>query len=498
MFAPGRPYQADKTTMPQKKILTVGFQLASDETHEEPFLSSASLLDWDIVMFKPDISDFLAYGDTYKGKPCLTDTNSFELTEACEHWRREIKQAIESRKTVIFFLTSFEEVYIDTGQRQYSGTGRNRQTTRMVGPYSNYKALPLSITPVPATGSAMKLVPVGAEILAPFWAEFGPVSEYKVLLPSEIKQIVITTRHGEKPVGAIIRSKDSSGALILLPDIDFDQEEFPEEQEGEAGWSAEAQRFAARMTASVVALDKALHSAIEITAAPDWTADPAYVLAKERDLRAALLDAERQVEEANKQKEEVLEELRNAARLRGLLYEKGKPLENATIEALKLLGFEAAPYKEADSEFDVVFECAEGRFIGEAEGKDTKPINVDKLRQLEMNIHEDLQREEVNEPAKGVLFGNGYRLSRPAGRHVQFTEKCITASKRSSTALVATSDLFVVAQYLSDQADADYAKQCRVAILGGVGAVALPAPPSGASSVLVESAPAQGKAEHSE
>jgi hypothetical protein len=48
----------------------------------------------------------------------------------------------------------------------------------------------------------------------------------------------------------------------------------------------------------------------------------------------------------------------------------------------------------------VVFESEEGRLIGEAEGKDNKAINVDKLRQLSMNIHEDIQREEVTTPAK--------------------------------------------------------------------------------------------------
>ena len=56
------------------------------------------------------------------------------------------------------------------------------------------------------------------------------------------------------------------------------------------------------------------------------------------------------------------------------------------------MGFVASPYKEANSEFDVVFESAEGRLLGEAEGKDSKAISVDKLRQLVMNIHEDLQR----------------------------------------------------------------------------------------------------------
>ncbi len=92
------------------------------------------------------------------------------------------------------------------------------------------------------------------------------------------------------------------------------------------------------------------------------------------------------------------------------MFEKGKLLENVIIEALRLLGFKAVPYKDSTSEFDVVFESDQGRLIGEAEGKDTKAVNIDKLRQLAMNVHEDLQREDVSSPAKPVLFGNGFRL----------------------------------------------------------------------------------------
>ena len=95
-------------------------------------------------------------------------------------------------------------------------------------------------------------------------------------------------------------------------------------------------------------------------------------------------------------------------RLRGLLFEKGKPLEEAIIEGLRKLGFTAEPFKDDGSEFDVVFESPEGRLIDEAEGKDNKAVNVDKLRQLQMNIHEDLLRDSVAEPAKPVLFGNAH------------------------------------------------------------------------------------------
>lgn len=464
--------------MAARKILTVGLELASSDTTYATFRSKTSLLDWDIFLFRPDISEFLHnYYETYQGKPCFNDIASFTAKECCEHWRREIKQAVETGKTVIVFLPSLYEAYVDTGERSYSGTGRNQKTTRHVSLLTNYDTLPANLSPVAATGTAMKLAPKGAEVLAPYWAEFGERSTYRAVLSAPDVPACIQTRAGDKTVGAIYRSKSSAGTLLLLPDIDFSPPNFTKQKGNSEVWTSDATKFSCAFLSALVALDKALRSSSEVTPAPEWAATAQYSLASETVLRVQLLEAERQVEEAQRRKEEIAESLSNAATPRALLYEKGKPLESAIIHALIALGFKAEPFKQSDSEFDVVFESAEGRLIGEAEGKDTKAVNIDKLRQLSMNIHEDLQREEVSEPAKPVLFGNGYRLQEPAARPDPFTEKCHSAASTSSTALVSTADLFPPVQYLLAHGDPEYALACRAALLSTVGRVIFPKPP---------------------
>lgn len=196
-----------------KKILTVGIELASDDVAYEEFTSRASLLDWDIVLFKPLIGEFISYNDQYKGRPSLSDSRSFQLKEACEHWRREIKQAVESGKTVVVFLSQVEEVYIDTGDRQYSGTGKNRATTRIVAPYNNYHCIPADLEPTNTCGTAVRLASKGAEVLAPYWSEFADYSEYNVLLTNANIPACLVTKNGEKTVGVLIRSKTSNGTL---------------------------------------------------------------------------------------------------------------------------------------------------------------------------------------------------------------------------------------------------------------------------------------------
>lgn len=474
-----------------KKILAVGVDIASDDVIQEDFSSRTSLLDWDIVLFRPVIDSYISYRDQYRGKPSLNDSVSFHLREACEHWRREIKQAVESGKTVFVFLPPLTEVYVDTGNREYSGTGRNRATTRIVDLFSNYYCLPVQLNPVNSNGSAVKLAPKGAEILAPYWSEFASYSEYHVFLHSTEYRPALLTRNGDRAVGTLIRTKTSRGALVCLPDIDFYRDGFlsdNEDDEGGPAWTEEASRFASRLTASLVALDSALRAEGEITPEPAWSTEPELSLQAETKLRSQLLEVEAELERIQRRKEEVVQALKDAGALRKLLFEKGKPLEQVIIHALKLMGFDARSFREGASEFDVVFESAEGRLIGEAEGKDNKAINVDKLRQLAMNIHEDLQREEVTVPAKGVLFGNGYRLTPPAERPVEsFTEKCILAAQSSSTALVATRDLFHAVRYLADNEEDDaYAEACRKAILSGVGVTGLPAPPLDTSQKITD------------
>lgn len=68
-----------------------------------------------------------------------------------------------------------------------------------------------------------------------------------------------------------------------------------------------------------------------MTPEPPWASDPRYVLGPEVTLRVQLLEAERKVEQAQKEKEAIVESLALAGRFRALLFEKGKPLGRVTI-----------------------------------------------------------------------------------------------------------------------------------------------------------------------
>lgn len=159
------------------------------------------------------------------------------------------------------------------------------------------------------------------------------------------------------------------------------------------------------------------------------------------------------------------------------------------LEAMRLFGFDARSFSGGDSEFDGIFVAPEGRCLGEVEGRDNKSINIDKFSQLERNLQEDFARDEVNEYAKGLLFGNAIRLKQPAERGDFFTTKCVSAANRASAALIRTPDLFAPAKYLKEHDDAEYARACREVIFSTVGTVvAFPPPPEAVAVVEVHAA----------
>jgi hypothetical protein len=307
-------------------------------------------------------------------------------------------------------------------------------------------------------------------IFREYWDEFGVGSGYEVYFERHNGTAALKTRHGARDVGIVVRKGDGKGSLVVLPP------------------PAVANRVDAthRFVAALRRIDAALRSSAD-EVPPVWTEADEYATVAEKNATAAILRLESEIEAAQARIAEQRAKAEEEGGLRPLLYAKGKILESAVLEALVLLGFTARGHRAGGSEFDAIFESAEGRCLGEVEGKDNKPISIDKLRQLETNLLEDLDRPEVTTEAKGVLFGNGYRLVPPAERKEYFTEKCLAAARLRGHALIRTPELFRVAKHVKDTGDAEFARRSREAILTTKGAeVVFPEPAPVENEVAAE------------
>jgi len=459
----------EKVILMPQRVFSVGQIVPGDAAKYIAFRSDRSLFDADVIIFTPSIGEYKCR-EYYAGKPLISENDSQAVIRDCAHWRREIETAVDASKVVFVMLVKPAEVYYDTGQRTFSGTGRSRVTTKHMEETTSYESVPFSFPGLVPRGGASISVLAELGPLAAYWSEFGSSSEYELYFDPTGLDALLGTKNREKVVGGLVRSK-GGGALVLLPPVKWDFDALTYARGDSTFWRKKGIVLGNRFIAALLAASDALRREGKRTPVPEWAASQEYSLPNEVRIRADVAQVDSDITALTERRQQLMREVDEAAELRALLYETGRPLEGAVLKALRLLGFTAGRYRDGESEFDAIFTSPEGRFLGEAEGKDSRALNIDKMSQLERNLQEDFSKENVKAFAKGVLFGNAFRLEAPPKRGAAFTDKCVTAAKRLGVALVRTPDLFEPARHLSEHSEASYATACRKAILDAQGTI---------------------------
>jgi len=391
------------------------------------------------------------------------------------HWSREIEKALQDGKTLFFFASA-------PGVAELLGT-----------------LLPFELPPSePAFGDVIRLSDK-AHLIEDYFHAFKEYFSYRVRFKlTDNWTSLLLTKPGNRSVGLL--GKHAAGHVVILPSLPYfedtyqryvhegyldelEEEEEPDTHDGplsdlaEDQWERDFLAMSHSLIQQLLQIDSWLRGEHTLPP-PDWANEPTFQTPRLQTLLPQLAKIASQINQLESKRDEIRAQASDAAELSLLLYAKGKPLERAVLKALRLFGFQAEPFANAISEFDAVFTHEDIRLLGEAEGRDNSPIGVDKIRQLCTNLDEDYARDEVDEYAKGVLFGNPQRLLPPDQRDVDFTHKSRTMAKQRDIALILTSSLFRPAAYLEQCPDENYAKACRDSILTCSGAIAqLPAPP---------------------
>ena len=467
----GSEYWESQVVM-EKHIFTIGYTIPTFEKNEVDFYNGQSLMDADILLISPDSlvprGHWISF--TVRDGGCYDVDASSAYKQKMASLRKEIEDHLNAGKSVFILLTKEEEYSLSTGV----STEKKGLHMWQTATYSNYNFLPVNLgTLTSASGKHIEFS--GNPLFSDFYNKLQDNLEYQLYIenPNEA-QVLFTGKEKKKILGAIY--KVGTGHLIVLPFIEYDEKKFTEYRgkgkEKKEYWTKEATQFGKSLVKIFVDIDKALRKGGDRTPPPSWTSGKDFQLAREKVLQQAVEDKSKDIEKLTLQKSELLTKIDQEVRLKDLLFENGKILENAINIALEILGYKAETYNDGNLELDHVVTSPEGdRFIGEAEGKDNSAINIDKFRQLTTNIHEDLQRDGVENPAIGILFGNGFRLTKPSERMEQFTTKCISTAKSSNCVLVRTADLFQVARYIFESKDNVFAKSCRDVLRGSIGKI---------------------------
>lgn len=456
-----------------KQLITIGYVIPGKDNDYVDFQDATSLMDADVLLISPDsIRPQGGWVDfTSSDGGCYNVETSNRYKQKVTHLKKEIEDHLRAGKNIFIFLAPEENEALASSVSS-PRKGQNSYSTYRC---SNYEFLPINIGKL-TTASGKHVHFSGNPIFAEFYNRFKNNFKYQLYVENPSgAQIIFTGRDKSKILGAIY--KVGSGHLVTLPTVTFHERDFTETKEGKDGekeefWNKKGLAFGNSFVECLLAIDARLASDSEKTPPPDWVFKDLFSGRKEKSLRQSIDINNEQIEKLQTANKKLQLELEEERKLKDLLFEQGRPLESAVIKALKILGYSAENYDDGDLEMDqVILSPEKNRYIGETEGKDNKDVNVTKFRQLIDALNADFAREEVKEKAFGILFGNAERLKEPEKRKLDFTAKCKSGAEREKIALVKTIDLFTVAEYLNENDDEKYKKDCREAIHKGLGKI---------------------------
>jgi len=451
-----------------QSIVGINFTFPSNEDDQLRLDGFGSLSEVEIAVFYLSFYG-CHYNDdssnsTYRGKRLLNQESSTKLLEHIVHWKREVESFLNHGKTLILFLEQKETLYIHTGDKKISGTGRNQQVTNIVQDVDNYNFLPFDLSIYPSEG---RIILPASPIVNNFYSGTKEILHYEAYITGNNLVPLFISKNKDKILGCYF--KVMNGYVIVLPLLEIGYENF-EKQNGD--WNVKGLKYSEKLKMLLQKLNNSIKTNINKTPPPIWAELSEYEIKDAEEIKKKVIQVNSIIKNAIFEKENLEMLLPQAQILKDLLYESGKPLELAVIKALEILGYSAENFNDGKLELDQIIISPEGyRYIGECEGKDNKAIDVSKFRQLTDNLTEDFEREDVNEKAFGLLFGNSQRLIEPSKRTLDFTQKCLSGAKRDNIGLIRTIDLFIVARYLLENSNEVFKKDCREAIhkqLGGI------------------------------
>lgn len=430
--------------------------------------SHRSLLEFDIIVVEPTLRDLYAF-ENYNGTPLFSKERSLSVRDSVSNWKSQIKTAYEEGKTIIVSLTERESYFYYTGEVAWSGSGRNSRQTNSISPISNFDMLPSLFVPSQKT-VGFKTVPVADDgEFKDRWRSIEDTLQYQFFFTAPNAMPLAVIRGTENLVSAMIPGP-RGGAIFLVPPPLIDFEKWQDEDEE---WNDQGLLAGRKFLNFFLFLKEFGSQRQGVEVLPEWVFDSGLRLPDEKRREIEIRDISEKIADLEAQKTTAQSALAEYVSPKALLYSKGPKLELAVRAALTELGYRAENFAEGDLEFDAMFSVGGKRCLGEVEGKDAKPIDVAKISQLSRCLNEDFDRAEISEFAKGILFGNPFRMTPLAERPEGFTNKVVIAAERSAISLVYTYQIFDVLRRARATASLDEASAFMSALVDHPGGLFL-------------------------
>ncbi|SCF29447.1 hypothetical protein GA0074695_5255 [Micromonospora viridifaciens] len=418
-----------------------------DETVRSSFSGDISVFDFDVVFWDPAaslgsyVNSF--FQATHQGLPSLSDDLSVRIKADAKRRREEFVEFVNGGRVLVVFTCPPQRCYVDTGRRSYSGTGRNRTTTRHVELFDLLSALPVDGWDISqASGSRISIT--GGGPISSVMKKYKGRLSYKAVMTTH-PGVPLARVTGTERIVSFIQGGKKDGYLILLPAVDFragdsqveDDEPDGDEEEApsaEDPWLPAAYDFQLDLLTAIGELNGA-----KDVARPTWASR--YATDGLQRLRREIVEQQKQIEEARAkladlQKQSELIEARDQ-----LYLGSGRALELEVKDVLELLGGVVTEPEPGRDDWKVSFPDGQQAVV-EVKGV-SKSAAEKHAAQLEKWVANTFEESGVS--PKGILVVNTWR-EKPLDERTEddFPNQMIPYSTSRGHCLITGLQLFVM------------------------------------------------------
>ena len=439
--------------MSNKKIIGLNTKFGSlkyEGFFEGRFRASISLLDYDAVVIDVGcLAESYPKDETFRNKPLLSDFCSHQIREDFSVIKEQIIELLKLGRNLFLLMGRNDNCYVYTGEKQYSGTGKNARTTNMVQEFDMYSFLPIGIKATHVSGMEWGIC--GNSPYRDFFKQTAELSQYESYFRVREQCTPLAKIKGtEKMVAAVIPYEQ--GKIICLP-----QPYYKENYKKVEYWRNNGKVY----LDSLFELDDKLSIADEECNLPAW-ADDIHLLGEKEELQKRE-KIERKIVELQLELERQKQLIEGIQRYKLLLTSTGAVLEEITKKVLSELGFVILDAEKGRS--DIIAKYNDIGVVAEIKGV-TKSAAEKHAAQLEKWVSQYI--EETESTPRPLLIVNGYCETPIANRTESvFPKQMLKYCEARGHALITTTQLLCL--YIDIQKNPTYKEERISELLSCVG-----------------------------
>jgi len=367
-----------------------------DDCDRDLFASDVSAFDSDVVIWDPSSSLSSYYGryfDSYKNLPSLSDDNSVRLQADIKRRRDEFSDFLKAGRTLIVSVCPPQKCYVSTGEKRFSGTGKNSRVTNVVSMVDLWEALP---QPAPglAVASGNRFSIDGSGAVQTFLKKHKALYRYDAVMTSAPGKSVASVTGTDRVISSLYQT-EGGGTLILLPAHDL-LKTFSEKT-GKPLWKTQAADVFSDLLNVIESLDSTT-----VESRPSWAKN--YTTEEQIRINQDVLGQQKLIEDARAQLAH-LQQLKDASESKDQLYlGTGRALELEVRAVLELLGGVVTEPEPGRDDWKVAFE--DRTAVVEVKGV-SKSAAEKHAAQLEKWVSGEM--EDTGVQPKGLLVVNTWR-----------------------------------------------------------------------------------------